>query len=148
LDYRQTDKPKLLKVTITKGEGRREKNKGYIRVYLYKDGKRKCYSVHRLVAITFIPNPLNLPMINHIDENKSNNSVDNLEWCTNRYNQIYSNGKKIACYDKNDNLIKIYECVNDACKDGFHSSSLLKCLKNKPHSYTCGGYKWRYITDE
>ena len=62
---------------------------GYKMVSLCKDGKRTMYKVHRLVAIAFIPNPDNLPIINHKDENKSNNNVCNLEWCTYKYNSNY-----------------------------------------------------------
>lgn len=65
-------------------------NKGYLQVELVKNRKKKMLTVHRLVAATFIPNPDNLPVINHKDENKSNNRVDNLEWCTFSYNATYS----------------------------------------------------------
>ena len=64
-------------------------NKGYLIIDLYKNGKRKHYSIHRLVAQAFIPNPDNLPIVNHKDENKENNNVDNLEWCTYEYNNNY-----------------------------------------------------------
>lgn len=68
--------------------------KGYLRVYLMKDGKGKFKKVHRLVAEAFIPNPDNLPQVNHKDEDKTNNCVDNLEWCDNRYNTVYSMKRK------------------------------------------------------
>ena len=64
-------------------------NDGYIRVFLYKNGIRTVLSVHRLVAKIFIENPDNLPQVNHRDENPSNNNVDNLEWCTAKYNLSY-----------------------------------------------------------
>lgn len=64
-------------------------NCGYYQVYLYKDGVRKGLKVHRLVAEAFIPNPLSLPQVNHKDEVKTNNNVDNLEWCTVKYNVNY-----------------------------------------------------------
>lgn len=75
--YRQL-KEKILKGGITKD--------GYNVVTLRKDNIGKIYSIHRLVAETFIPNPNNLPEVNHKDENKVNNHVDNLEWCTHQYN--------------------------------------------------------------
>ena len=64
-------------------------NYGYIQVYLYKNGIRTGLKVHRLVAQAFIPNPDNLPQINHLDEDKTNNRVDNLEWCSHKYNVNY-----------------------------------------------------------
>jgi hypothetical protein len=67
---------------------------GYCRVALRKDKKYKHWSVHRLVAITFLPNPDNLPVVNHKDENPSNNCVDNLEWCTHQYNLTYGTARK------------------------------------------------------
>ena len=67
--------------------------KGYRHVALSHNGKSVTVRVHRLVAETFIPNPHNLPQVNHIDEDKLNNCIDNLEWITARDNQIHSNGK-------------------------------------------------------
>ena len=65
---------------------------GYLTVFLSKDGKPLPHLVHRLVAETFIDNPDGLGFINHKDEDKHNNNVDNLEWCTKQYNNTY-NGK-------------------------------------------------------
>ena len=65
---------KILKLKIN--------NKGYTKVYLYKNKKSKMFFVHRLVAMAFVPNPNNLPQVNHKDGNKLNNSIGNLEWCT------------------------------------------------------------------
>ena len=62
---------------------------GYLRAQLYSNSKRKSFLVHRLVAQAFIPNPDNLPQVNHRDENPSNDSVDNLEWCDGKYNVNY-----------------------------------------------------------
>ena len=70
-------------------------DKPYLRVRLYSiDGTNKMFSVHRLVAEAFIPNPDNLPCINHKDENKMNNCIDNLEWCTAKYNSNYGTAKQ------------------------------------------------------
>lgn len=64
-------------------------NTGYSIVCLHKDGEHKNYYIHRLVAEAYIPNPDNLPQVNHKDENKENNSLQNLEWCTHEYNNNY-----------------------------------------------------------
>lgn len=75
-------------------------NKGYALVSIYFDGKTHHYSVHRLIAIAFIPNPSNLPQVNHIDGNKLNNQIANLEWCNQRHN--YDEGMKQFLYSKNE----------------------------------------------
>lgn len=67
---------------------------GYLKVKLVDKGKRKNYRVHRLVAEAFIPNPKKLPQVNHKDENRTNNRVENLEWCTSSYNNYYKKNKK------------------------------------------------------
>ena len=68
-------------------------HRGYKAICLCNDGKPKRYNVHRLVAETYLPNPDNLPQVNHIDEDKTNNNVDNLEWSTSQYNNEYSKAK-------------------------------------------------------
>ena len=70
----------------------KDKN-GYLKVVLNCNGKCKTTNIHRLVANVFIPNPDNLPMVNHKDEDKSNNSVDNLEWCDVKYNLSYGTAR-------------------------------------------------------
>lgn len=81
LNYNGTGKKQILKGGTTRD--------GYKIVQLWKNGKGKTYIVHRLVAQAFIPNPNNLPCINHKDENKTNNFYKNLEWCTHEYNNNY-----------------------------------------------------------
>ena len=74
--------------------------RGYRIVLLYKDKKQKTKLVHRLVAEAFIPNPDNLPQVNHKDEDKENNTASNLEWCTNDYNNHYGTGnerRRVSC---------------------------------------------------
>ena len=131
-------------------------NKGYYVVNLYKKGKGKTKLIHRLVALAFIPNPNNLPEINHKDENKQNNMMDNLEWCERNYNNNYGKQskigrrlssekrmKKINQYDLNGNLMKTYKGVRIAEEEtGVHNSNIIKCCKGKVKS--AGGYIWKY----
>lgn len=79
----------------------RHNNRGYVQVHLYKDGKGYMQLLHRVVATAFLPNPTNLPQINHKDEDKDNNALSNLEWCTNLYNRRYGTGYQRSC-EKHD----------------------------------------------
>ena len=84
-----------------------QQKNGYYTVSLYKDFNSKTIRVHRLVGEAFIPNPDNLPFINHIDENKLNNRVENLEWCTRQYNNNYgSRNHKISVARSKNELLK------------------------------------------
>lgn len=85
----RNQKGEILKQYIKRG-----RSTCYKAVKLYKDGRYKTKYIHRIMAECFIPNPGNLPMINHIDEDGTNNRLDNLEWCTVKYNSNYSNAKK------------------------------------------------------
>lgn len=86
MDYKRTGVPKKLSP--------QHNIYGYAIIKLMKSGKSITYKVHRLVAMAFIPNPDNLPHINHKDENKLNNNPNNLEWCDNRYNNNYGTRNK------------------------------------------------------
>ena len=87
LNYAGTDKPRLFKPS------KKDKD-SYIIVTLTKNKEKQGFSVHRLVATAFVPNPDNLPIVNHKDENKQNNHADNLEWCTVQYNNTYGTRKE------------------------------------------------------
>lgn len=81
---------------------------GYFNVTVYPNGKHngcKCLKIHRLVAKAFIPNPNNLPIINHIDGNKLNNNVSNLEWCTYSYNTKHAYDNKLRLSSKGCNNV-------------------------------------------
>ena len=125
---------------------------GYKIVVLSKNGKTKTYKIHRLVAEAFIPNPENKPCINHIDENKSNNALLNLEWATYQENNNYgtrneraakSRQKKVICVETGI----IYNSVKEAAKAvGAFQSNISSCLAGRYK--TSGGFHWRYYKDE
>lgn len=124
---------------------------GYPILDLCKNGKVKSYNVHKLVATAFIPNTNEYPVVNHKDECKSNNRVENLEWCTQRYNNEYSNtqetaaaSRKIAIwqFDKNFNLIKEYNSATDAAKElGLCHINISECCRGEAKSYK--GFIWK-----
>ena len=102
---------------------------GYLRVHLCNKGSKRIKTVHRIVALAFLPNPNNYPCINHKDENRANNNVDNLEWCTYKHNNDYGTRRakvleywkpkmrRVAQWDMNGNLIKVFPGVNQAARD-------------------------------
>ena len=136
-------------------------NKGYSYVVLHKNGKSKTTLVHRLVAMAFIPNPENKPMVNHKDENPLNNCVDNLEWCTASYNANYGTRNQRCVqnrrsYKLGDNpsakavfceeLNKTFDCAIRAKEElGIDASSICNVCKGKQK--TAGGFHWRYADD-
>lgn len=142
---------------------------GYMVVHLYKDNKKKMHYVHRLVGQAFLDNPQNLPEINHINENQSDNSVENLEWCSSKYNTNYSrvkhperyftsiNGKRTNKKTKYSNFV-----INQLAKDGtiikqwnniseivrtteFKHSAIVRCCKD--NRKTACGYKWEFAEE-
>ena len=130
---------------------------GYLYVSLSKNGKVKKYKVHRLVAEAFIPNPLNLPCINHKDENPLNNNVENLEWCTHEYNNNYgTHNERISKAMKNGktsktvlqlrmdgSLVCVWPSVNEIYRKlGYFYGNISQCCRGERHS--AYGYKWCY----
>lgn len=116
---------------------------GYKIVKLCKSGVVKFFLVHRLVANAFLPNPNCLPIINHKDENKLNNSVENLEWCTSEYNVRYSRSKTILQISKNGELVREWSSITEASNVlRIDNSVISKCCNHKRKS--CGGFKWEY----
>ena len=127
-------------------------SRGYDMVVLCKDGKTKGFLVHRLVAQVFIPNPKNLPCINHKDENKHNNAVSNLEWCNYTYNNNYGTFKdrvsKTKSYDVyqwtiDGQFVKKWRGVSTAARElGICRSSIGFCISGRYQ--TAGGFVWSY----
>lgn len=142
---------------------------GYLYVCLWKERKMKYCRVHRLVAEAFIPNPNNYPIINHKDENRQNNNVENLEWCDQKYNVNFgtaterrrktntnhpSYSKVVLQYDLNGNFIKEWPStmeierqlgfanthISNCCKGGYFNNDRNKWV-NVSQAY---GYKWQY----
>lgn len=121
-------------------------NTGYEYVNLYKNGKYKNYNIHRLVANAYIPNPDNLPQVNHIDENKCNNNVENLEWCTASQNTRHSAHKRSCRINQltlDGEFIKQWDSARDVERElGFNNGSIIKSCKGKLEK--AYGYKWGY----
>ena len=118
---------------------------GYLFVHLYKDGKMKNYKIHRLVAEAYIPNSENLPQINHKDENKTNNCLQNLEWCDASYNNNYGTHiekikKPILQFDLEGNFIREWPSAVDVAKR--ERANIKECLRGK--TKTAYGYIWKY----
>lgn len=136
----------------------RKTKTGYMITDLKENGKKQTRYIHRLVAIAFIENPNNLPCINHKDENKENNCVDNLEWCTVAYNNKYGDketrqketmtakcGKKVAQIDiKSGEVVAIHKSLMEAakCVGVTHQAILLGIAKP---THTIKGYKWEVV---
>lgn len=129
---------------------------GYQRIVLMKDGIRIRYQAHRLVALTFISNPENKPFINHIDGNKSNNVISNLEWCTASENVRHadltglrnmsdhhpSNSKKIKCIETGEIFISYNKAVQWLGKTSTSIGSLVRGTKRCGKAF---GYHWEFI---
>lgn len=161
-EIKSTNAFKGTKEIILKGS---VSNKGYKIVNLMNCGKVYSRTIHKLLAQAFIPNPNNLPCINHKDGNKLNNSLDNLEWCDYGYNEKeayrlklkkpawkgkkdiqHPNSKKINQYDLEGNLIKKWNCISTIEKElGISITSICNCCSGR--SKKAGNFIWRYANE-
>ena len=125
---------------------------GYNRIGLWIGGVQKCFLVHRLVALAFLPNPDNLPEVNHKDENPSNNNISNLEWCSSYYNAHYSDKvertakshwKPIQQFKKDGVFIREWDSIKEACETLQMSSGYIVDTLKGRHKQAYG-YIWRY----
>ena len=137
LYYRGNFESKILKPGKDRG--------GYLYVNLHKNGKAKNYRIHRLVAEAFLSNPENLPCINHKDENKENNCLSNLEWCSYEYNINYGTrneraSKKVMCIETNEVFKSICEAERVT---GVSGGNISACCNGKRN--TAGEYHWQYV---
>ena len=117
---------------------------GYLRVQLCKDGQKKMCRIHRLVAEAYIPNPEGLPQVDHIDNIKTHNYLNNLQWITNRDNTRKGRNKPILQYDLDGNFIREWKCAADVGKEA--SKNINHCLKGRQK--TACGYIWKYKNEE
>ena len=125
--------------------------KGYWQTNLYKRRKQTLHYIHRLVAIAFIPNPENKPTVNHIDGDKNNNRVSNLEWATYLENNLHAiknhlhrhYTRAVKQYDLQGNLLATYNSIVEANKaTGVNKSNISQACRGVYK--TIGGYRWSY----
>lgn len=143
LNYNHTGKTQILSQSKDKD--------GYFKVVLSKNGKRKCYGVHRLVAQNFIPNWFDEQQVNHRDENKQNNRVTNLEWCSVKYNINYgthnerikeSKSKPVLQFTKTGEFVREWSSTMEVGRNGFTQQQVSNCCNGKRKSHK--GYIWKY----
>ena len=157
LNYRGKGKMGIMRPT--------KRDDGYYIITLHKNNEQKSFRLHRIVATVFIPNPDNLPEVNHKDENPGNNSMDNLEWCDKKYNMNYGtrgeragkkisevlkgkkradvakrNAKKVQCIETGE----VFECIKDA-EEWIGKRGVSACCEGKQN--TAGGYHWKYFNE-
>ena len=167
LNYNKTGKEKVLIP--------HKLSNGYLGINLYDDNKRSCYLlIHRLVAQAFLPNPNGYRIINHKDENRSNNSVNNLEWCSYKYNLNYGNRNSklsnsltnnpffsipVLQYSKTREFLKEFPSIAEAARTINNGNikaavtNILKCCKGVADTQfgivrrkTAYGYIWKFKT--
>ena len=131
-----------------------DRGNGYPFVTLGKDGKQYNMSIHRMVAIAFVPNPQKYKEVNHIDENKSNFHVENLEWCDRNYNNNHGtrqnrvtikNSKKVIQME-GDKVLRIWFSLSDIARElNFSIGNISSCCNgSRPSAY---GYVWKYESE-
>ena len=167
-DYQITSHGRVISLKYGKMKElkQRKNNCGYLYLNLYENNKMHTKYVHQLVAQAFIPNPENKSEVNHIDENKTNNCVSNLEWMTHKENinhgtrnervsktngdgrfkgSNHNRARAVIGFKINGCDIKYYKYTRESEKDGFTHSNISACCKGKLKSHK--GYVW-YYADE
>lgn len=138
---------KPMKLTRAKGKD----GNGYMVVNLHRSGISYVAFVHILVATVFIPNPYGYPMVNHIDGDKANNDVTNLEWTTYRYNNIHAlyhnlrkpRGTQVIQLTEDGDIVNVYESAVEAERaTGISAGAILRCVNM--HAYSAGGFAWEH----
>ena len=156
---------------------------GYLNITICRNGKRKTSGIHRLVAQAFIPNPGNKPTVNHINEVKHDNRVENLEWATHREQNMHGTRRErvkkntdfkarnidyavvaskhnyyeinkeqrtpVLQFDLKGNVIQKHKGVSIAARaTGLNAGHITECCRGRYGRRTCGGYVWRYESNE
>ena len=143
LNYKNTGKSKLMTPVETKN--------GYLQVGFWKNGEYKTCYVHRLIAETFLENPENKPEINHIDEDKTNNRVENLEWKWHKDNINHGTrneriakalSKPVLQLSLSGDLIREWPSTQECGRNGFDQGAVCKCCNGKLPHYK--GFIWKY----
>lgn len=148
-NYQVSNRGRVMNLETGKVLKNRSNNHGYPYVALPKgDGKPKNMLVHRLVATAFIPNPDNLAQVNHLDEDKTNNNVENLEWCTASQNMRHSAHQmscKINQLTLDGEFIRQWESSMQIEREtGYDQGNIIKCCKRYKNYSHVGGFKWEY----
>ena len=140
-------KERILKPVIT--------TKKYLQVHLCKNNIRKDYHIHRLVAQAYIPNPNNLPHINHKNEDRTDNRVENLEWCDAKYNNNYGNhnkkiseklSKSVDQFSIEGKFIKTWSSMHQVTRElGITVGQISLCCRKKQKK--AGNFIWKYHID-
>ena len=170
--YQVSNKGNVYRVYRTRALGRKRggrmlkpgyTSRGYLQVNLYKNGKPKSRTVHRLVAETFLPNPNGLPQVNHRDEVKDNNNVENLEWCTSKYNNSYGTrlerlSKKVRAVNIKTGEVVKFNSLIEVERKGYNASAVSKACRGTYKARTgklvggdgrtYRGFRWYYEMEE
>lgn len=150
--YRASENGEIFSVRRGKNLSQATKKNGYKQLVLYKDKKPKTHLVHRLVADTFLPKVEGKDTVNHIDSNKANNNLENLEWCTPKENSKHAEldcshlRKRVEQLDvKTGEVIKVWISGREAYRAGF--KGVFDCLNPNKYAKQSAGFHWRYADD-
>lgn len=138
LNYRNTGKARLMKPSV--------RSNGYLQVCLSSGNRKSSIKVHRIVAEAFISNEKGYSEINHIDECKTNNHADNLEWCSRKHNINHSHSQAVVAKDSRGNVVSRFISSMEAGRAGFSQSSISLCCRGLQRKHM--GLFWEYEEEQ